>query len=56
MDFPIIGNALTKEVFDFFKKSHKSHLRVTIEDIVAIDSGTEKNTRDLLFICIKILK
>lgn len=49
MDFPIIGNKLTNEVLEFFKKPHKSHLRVTIADIVASDSGTENKYEGFTF-------
>lgn len=41
LDFDIIGNTLTKEVLEFFKKPHNTHLKVFVESIAAIESGIE---------------
>lgn len=41
LEYKIKGDTLSEEVFEYFRKAGNSHLKIVIDDIVAIENGKE---------------
>lgn len=49
LEYKISGNKLTTEVLDYFEKHLDSHMKIIIDDVVALDKGKEGEYEGFVF-------
>lgn len=49
LEYKIAGSKLTQEVFNYFDKHRGTHLKIIIDDVVAIEKGAEGKYEGFVF-------